>query len=203
MAVWWQLGDSWVSTAIGVALLRHTLSCGSHAITPYHVGLTICVSPYHVGLALHHACITHNHMCHTCGMPASTLGTLGPLLPPLVTLVTLGPPLVTLVTLGPPLVNIVLIMLPFPEPACVPANRPVRRPSTACLLLPASYCQCFSSATLCHSPLRPCAPTCAAAVVFGRVLSGMEVVDAVQNSRVDRGARPLEPVLITDCGTLA
>eukprot|EP00877_Chromochloris_zofingiensis_P002874 jgi/Chrzof1/12588/Cz07g00040.t1 len=39
-------------------------------------------------------------------------------------------------------------------------------------------------------------------VVFGRVIEGLDVVDALQNTAVDRGARPLKKVVIEDCGVL-
>ncbi|PNW76192.1 hypothetical protein CHLRE_12g544150v5 [Chlamydomonas reinhardtii] len=40
-------------------------------------------------------------------------------------------------------------------------------------------------------------------VVFGRVLEGMDVVSALENTTVDRGARPTQPVVIDNCGVLA
>lgn len=43
---------------------------------------------------------------------------------------------------------------------------------------------------------------CVRAVVFGTVLSGMEVVDAVSQQPVDMHHRPLQPVTISDCGVL-
>jgi peptidyl-prolyl cis-trans isomerase B (cyclophilin B) len=39
-------------------------------------------------------------------------------------------------------------------------------------------------------------------VVFGRVLEGKEVVDAVSATRTGRGDRPVVPVVIRDCGVL-
>ncbi|KAG2446418.1 hypothetical protein HYH02_008411 [Chlamydomonas schloesseri] len=40
-------------------------------------------------------------------------------------------------------------------------------------------------------------------VVFGRVLEGMDVVSKLENTAVDRGARPTQPVVIESCGVLA
>lgn len=42
-----------------------------------------------------------------------------------------------------------------------------------------------------------------AAVVFGRVIEGLEVVDKLQNVAADRAGRPAEKVVIEDCGVLA
>ncbi|KAL6764887.1 NDH subunit PnsL5 [Haematococcus lacustris] len=40
-------------------------------------------------------------------------------------------------------------------------------------------------------------------VVFGRVLAGEELVDKLQNVATDRGGKPLEKMVIDDCGLLA
>jgi peptidyl-prolyl cis-trans isomerase B (cyclophilin B) len=37
-------------------------------------------------------------------------------------------------------------------------------------------------------------------VVFGCVLDGMELVSKIENSRCDRSDRPMEAVVIADCG---
>ncbi len=37
-------------------------------------------------------------------------------------------------------------------------------------------------------------------VVFGCVLDGMDIVKAVEGAKCDRGDRPLEAVVIADCG---
>eukprot|EP01024_Parvocaulis_polyphysoides_P028146 TRINITY_DN25444_c0_g1_i1.p1 TRINITY_DN25444_c0_g1~~TRINITY_DN25444_c0_g1_i1.p1 ORF type:complete len:240 (-),score=33.70 TRINITY_DN25444_c0_g1_i1:613-1332(-) len=39
-------------------------------------------------------------------------------------------------------------------------------------------------------------------VVFGKVVEGMDVVDRIQNVQVDRSAKPIQPVIIQDCGIL-
>lgn len=39
-------------------------------------------------------------------------------------------------------------------------------------------------------------------VVFGKVISGQEVVTMIENVEVDRKARPLVDVIIEDCGVL-
>eukprot|EP01023_Acetabularia_acetabulum_P023545 TRINITY_DN2298_c0_g1_i1.p1 TRINITY_DN2298_c0_g1~~TRINITY_DN2298_c0_g1_i1.p1 ORF type:complete len:267 (+),score=46.67 TRINITY_DN2298_c0_g1_i1:98-802(+) len=40
-------------------------------------------------------------------------------------------------------------------------------------------------------------------VVFGKVVEGMDVVDRIQNVQVDRSAKPLQPVIIQDCGIIS
>ncbi len=37
-------------------------------------------------------------------------------------------------------------------------------------------------------------------VVFGEVVEGMEVVKAIENAATDRRDRPIEPVVIANCG---
>jgi len=37
-------------------------------------------------------------------------------------------------------------------------------------------------------------------VVFGKVISGMEVVRKIESSKTDSGDRPVKPVIIADCG---
>ena len=39
-------------------------------------------------------------------------------------------------------------------------------------------------------------------VVFGEVVSGQHVVDAIENISVDSNSRPLKPVVITHCAQL-
>ena len=39
-------------------------------------------------------------------------------------------------------------------------------------------------------------------VVFGRVISGQDVVTTVENAEVDKKARPIESIVIEDCGQL-
>jgi len=39
-------------------------------------------------------------------------------------------------------------------------------------------------------------------VVFGEVLEGMELVRAIEAAKCDRSDRPLEAVVIADCGVL-
>lgn len=39
-------------------------------------------------------------------------------------------------------------------------------------------------------------------VVFGRVVSGMEVVSAIENLQVDQNDRPLQPCIISNCGQI-
>ena len=43
---------------------------------------------------------------------------------------------------------------------------------------------------------------CVFAVVFGRVLEGYDIVDKIQNMKVDRSAKPAQPITIADCGKL-
>ncbi|GAB4814272.1 hypothetical protein N2152v2_001318 [Parachlorella kessleri] len=40
-------------------------------------------------------------------------------------------------------------------------------------------------------------------VVFGKVLEGMDLVNKLQFVQVDRRSRPVQPVVIADCGVLA
>ncbi|GIL49672.1 hypothetical protein Vafri_5951 [Volvox africanus] len=40
-------------------------------------------------------------------------------------------------------------------------------------------------------------------VVFGRVLEGMDIVHALEDVTVDRGAKPTQPVVVDNCGLLA
>ena len=40
-------------------------------------------------------------------------------------------------------------------------------------------------------------------MVFGRVISGQEVVKAIEETPVDKKARPLKEVLVADCGLLS
>lgn len=46
-----------------------------------------------------------------------------------------------------------------------------------------------------------CCPS-SRAVVFGRVVDGLDVVDRLQNVAADRGGRPAQRVVIEDCGLL-
>ena len=39
-------------------------------------------------------------------------------------------------------------------------------------------------------------------MVFGRVLEGREVVDALSATKTSRGDRPVVPVVVADCGML-
>lgn len=39
-------------------------------------------------------------------------------------------------------------------------------------------------------------------MVFGKVITGQEVVTAIEEVAVDKKARPLEPIVIADCGTI-
>lgn len=39
-------------------------------------------------------------------------------------------------------------------------------------------------------------------VVFGEVVKGMEVVRAIERTRVNSNDKPLSPVVIADCGEL-
>lgn len=39
-------------------------------------------------------------------------------------------------------------------------------------------------------------------VVFGKVTSGHDVIAAIEEAPVDKKARPLEEILISDCGVL-
>ena len=39
-------------------------------------------------------------------------------------------------------------------------------------------------------------------MVFGRVVSGQEVVVSIENLPVDNRSRPLQPAVISDCGEL-
>lgn len=39
-------------------------------------------------------------------------------------------------------------------------------------------------------------------VVFGEVIKGMEVVRAIERTRVNSNDRPISPVVIADCGEL-
>jgi cyclophilin family peptidyl-prolyl cis-trans isomerase len=41
-----------------------------------------------------------------------------------------------------------------------------------------------------------------AAVVFGKVLEGYDVVDKVQNLKVDGRGKPAQSVVVADCGVL-
>lgn len=40
-------------------------------------------------------------------------------------------------------------------------------------------------------------------VVFGKVLEGMDLVNKLQNTPVNRASRPLEPIVIANCGLLS
>ena len=49
----------------------------------------------------------------------------------------------------------------------------------------------------------PClCPTQGRHVVFGRVLEGRSIIDAVNSTKTGRGDRPVVPVVIADCGVL-
>lgn len=39
-------------------------------------------------------------------------------------------------------------------------------------------------------------------MVFGKVISGQEVVTTIEEAAVDKKARPLDPILIADCGII-
>lgn len=39
-------------------------------------------------------------------------------------------------------------------------------------------------------------------VVFGKVISGHDIITAIEEMPVDKKARPVEPVLISDCGVI-
>jgi cyclophilin family peptidyl-prolyl cis-trans isomerase len=55
----------------------------------------------------------------------------------------------------------------------------------------------------CHYPSRIIRiPNFSVHVVFGKVISGHEIISEIEGTAVDKKARPLEPVLISDCGEI-